>query len=344
MRSRRKLTRCRCPKCGVAMSCLAFEGVEVDLCPRCLGMWFDAGELSRAAGLRFDTDPAGKALARAERTTYRCPLCAVPMYRRELDPGSGILAEQCVKCSGLFLDRDEFTRARAHYKSIGAPARAEVNVPQTLFPPVVGSLIVLNTAILVAALLSGLVDWVHALGLVPAEVVSGRHLHTIITSMFMHGGVFHLLGNMYFLYVTGDNVEERLGPWKFLAFYLACGLVATITQVATDIHSAIPMVGASGAISGVLGAYMVLFPHNRFLCRWIFSGGFYYRPIRVEIPAWAYFGFWIALQIVYASLGTPGVAWYAHIGGLACGVVVALCVRDVEGGKRDVIVWKRRRT
>ena len=360
MRKAAKRARCYCPKCRKPMHPLSLEGVEVDLCPDCLGMWFDSGELSRAAGLVFNTDAQGAALARASRTVFRCPLCAMPLYSRELDPGSAILVEQCVKCSGLFLDRDEFTRAREHYKGVGARRRMprpgrepvpdlpssidpdsgtlaffqlltglplELDVPQTLFPPVVTALIVTNVVVLIAAFLGGFEEWIYALGLVPDDVLEGRNLYTFLTSMFMHGGVLHILGNMYFLYIAGDNVEERFGQVPFLGFYLLCGLVAGLGHVLGEAASYVPVVGASGAISGVLGAYMVLFPHTRFRLRWFY---FLWHHVAIDMPAWAYFGFWILLQVVYAEMGVPGVAWWAHIGGFACGVTVALVSRARE--------------
>ncbi len=334
---------------------MQLEDVPVDICPACLGMWFDAGELSRAAGLSFSTDPTGKALRGAVRTESRCPLCTKPLFRRELDAGSGIFIEQCLTCSGLFLDRDEYSQAREHYRKAGAvpiarprPAEPgeryemppsvdhesapvallqyilgiplEINVPQTLFPPVVTTLLAMNCAVFITAVFLGFRETLESLALVPADVLAGRNLHSVLTSMFMHGGIFHLLGNMYFLYITGDNVEERFGSRGFILFYLACGLAATVAHIVGDPSSQIPAVGASGAISGVLGAYVIWFPENRFLIRMIV----WWRPVRFEVPAWAYFGFWILLQVLYGSLEVPGVAWWAHVGGFGAGVLGAL--------------------
>jgi membrane associated rhomboid family serine protease len=131
--------------------------------------------------------------------------------------------------------------------------------------------------------------------------------------MFMHGNIIHPVGNMHFLYVTGDNVEERFGWCRYLGFYLLCGLVAGAANVALAPMSEVPCVGASVAISGVLGAYVVLFPNNRFVIRWFY---FLWAHFAFRMPVWAYFGLWIGCQFLCAQLDVPGMAWWAHIGRL----------------------------
>ena len=340
---------------------LEIEDVQVDLCPQCRGMWFDAGELPRATGLVFTDRAWAQSLASATRTSFPCPACSAPLYERQLEKGSGIMVDQCLACKGLYLDRDEFTRIKRYLQRIGVPLRArkaeaqealarsreipkdspalavfqfltalplEVDVPQTLFPPAVMGLLVVNVVAFVLAAVNGLEAAIDSLGLVPADVLAGERLHTFLTSMFMHGGPIHLLGNMYFLYVTGDNVEGRFGWYRFLVFYLLCGLVAGLAHVAAKSTSVLPCVGASGAISGVIGAYVVLFPRNRFLLRWFY---FFWHHVKFELPACAYFGFWIALQVLYASLDLPNVAWWAHIAGFVFGAGVAVVVRCYGG-------------
>lgn len=156
-------------------------------------------------------------------------------------------------------------------------------------------------------------------------VLDGQgNFHTPLTSMFMHGGWFHLIGNLWFLWVFGDNVEDSMGSVRFLIFYLLCGLAAAAAQVATDLQSAIPMVGASGAIGGVMGAYALLFPRVR--VQTLIVLGFYITTI--AIPAVYMLGYWFVLQLLggLPALAGPsqgGVAFWAHIGGFAAGV--ALC-------------------
>jgi membrane associated rhomboid family serine protease len=154
---------------------------------------------------------------------------------------------------------------------------------------------------------------------------------TIFTSMFLHGGLFHIAGNMLYLWIFGNNVEDTLGHGRFLLFYLFCGVAAALAQTVMNPASKIPMVGASGAISGVLGAYLLLFPYARVLT--LITFGFFIRF--VHIPAVIVLGFWIVVQflngILTVSLAGPeaggGVAWFAHIGGFLAGMAVVFLLR-----------------
>jgi membrane associated rhomboid family serine protease len=156
----------------------------------------------------------------------------------------------------------------------------------------------------------------------------------ILTSMFLHGGWLHLLGNMLFLWIFGNNVEDRLGPIAFLLFYLLGGVAAVSAQVLIDPRSDIPLVGASGAIAAALGAYIVLFPGARILAL-VFLGFFYQL---LEVPAIIVLGFWFALQLLngVAAFGAEtaqgGVAFFAHIGGFVFGLAVGSVVRVLGAG------------
>ncbi len=354
--------RRRCPKCRVPMWPFDLHDVQVDLCQKCRGMWFDRGELAKASGTTYGDGASSERLLGARQTLSTCPDCALPLRERELTADSGVMIDQCPGCLGLFLDQGEYSAAQIYLRSkkwrqaskrepqpdmrvinedsiglvvlqylTGLPL--EMYVHQRLWSPAVTVFILANVAVFVLAHIFGFDEYVKQLALVPAEAASGGRLHTLLTSTFMHGGVFHLLGNMYFLFVTGDNVEERFGLFWFPVFYILCGLAASVAHVAGHAGSAVPCIGASGAISGVLGAYVVLFPHNRFLVRWLIV----LRPVRFEIPAYAYFGLWVLLQVVYASLKIPGVAWWAHIGGFACGAAIAVAVRARE--RRKDAMW-----
>ena len=148
---------------------------------------------------------------------------------------------------------------------------------------------------------------------------------TMLTSMFVHGGIMHLLGNLLYLWVFGDNIEDALGHLNYLIFYLACGTGAVVAQVMIEPGSTIPMVGASGAIAGVLGAYLVLHPQARVLT-WVFIRIMY-------VPAAALLGIWFAIQIYSAFAGGGGgVAWYAHIGGFLVGVLLVSTFLGGSGG------------
>jgi membrane associated rhomboid family serine protease len=154
---------------------------------------------------------------------------------------------------------------------------------------------------------------------------------TFVTSMFLHGGVMHLLGNMLFLWIFGDNLEDEMGHLPFLAFYLAGGLGAAFLQVAADPRSVIPMVGASGAIAGVMGGYLLLFPKAR-----VDVLLFFIIIIRIiPVPAWIMLGVWFGLQLIggySASSQTGGVAYWAHAGGFVAGLVLTLPLWLRRGG------------
>lgn len=147
-------------------------------------------------------------------------------------------------------------------------------------------------------------------------------LLTPLTSMFMHGGWFHIIGNLWFLWVFGDNVEDAMGALRFLLFYLLCGLVAAATQVITAPSSAVPMVGASGAIGGVMGGYVRLYPRAH-IHTLVFLGFFI---TRISVPAFAMLGYWFLLQLMGglpALAGTEGgVAFWAHVGGFLAGLIL----------------------
>jgi membrane associated rhomboid family serine protease len=155
-------------------------------------------------------------------------------------------------------------------------------------------------------------------------VISHPNWWTPFTSMFMHGGWFHIIGNMWFLWVFGNNVEDAMGQARFVIFYVLCGLAAAATQVFMSPASALPMVGASGAIGGVMGAYAIWFPNARVMT--LILLGFFSRTVWVS--AWVMLGYWFFLQFLGAlpKLGSDegGVAFWAHIGGFAAGVVLQL--------------------
>jgi len=189
-------------------------------------------------------------------------------------------------------------------------------------PVVTYGLIALNVLVFLMEISQG-EPFIRHWSVVPRQLVAhpAEELPTVITAMFMHAGWMHLLGNMLFLWIFGDNVEARLGRARYLAFYLACGIVATLAQVAMSSGSNIPILGASGAISGVLGGYLILFPHGR--VRVVTHGG------TVAMPALVVIGLWIILQLVNGigsitqSSQTGGVAYIAHIGGFVAGMALA---------------------
>jgi membrane associated rhomboid family serine protease len=171
--------------------------------------------------------------------------------------------------------------------------------------------------------MSGGEPFIERWSVVPRRLIAnpGEDFITVFTSMFMHGGWMHLLGNMLYLWIFGDNVENRFGHIKFLIFYLLCGIAATVAQVAVSANSTIPNLGASGAISGVLGAYIVMFPKGQ--VKVLMGRGIATLPAFVVLGLWIVLQFFSGLGSITQSAETGGVAYMAHIGGFVAGLVLA---------------------
>jgi membrane associated rhomboid family serine protease len=185
--------------------------------------------------------------------------------------------------------------------------------------------------VFLATYLSGQFDQIiGSYGLVPKDMFAGQRLYTIFTSMFLHGGFLHIFGNMLYLWIFGDNIED-IGRGKFLLVYFGSGIIAGLAQGLLEPNSTVPMIGASGAISGILGAYIVLYPRARVHTLVGYFGV-------VMIPAVAFLGFWFVLQVLSASFtlvgASTGVAYLAHIGGFVAGALMILPVRRAMKKRR----------
>jgi membrane associated rhomboid family serine protease len=214
-------------------------------------------------------------------------------------------------------------------------------IPSSRFPAVTLLLIVANVASFLYFLSLGprTETFLQSFGLTPAYVIYDvtHHLYLrvavpFVSSQFLHGGWLHLIGNMWFLWIFGNNVEDKMGHRRFLGFYLLCGICAALGQVWSAPSSVMPMVGASGAIAGVLGAYFLLFPHAKVLTLIPLFIVF----TTVEIPAVLFLGFWFVMQFLNGTMafseagsgGTGGgVAWWAHVGGFASGMALVFPFR-----------------
>jgi rhomboid family protein len=208
-------------------------------------------------------------------------------------------------------------------------------IPSRTTPYVTIAIIVLNAAAWLFELSlprNVLPVFLQIYGVVPANL----HLVTLVTSMFLHGGWMHIIGNMWYLWIFGDNVEDRLGHGRYLAFYLLCGIVAAFGQIALNSHSTLPTIGASGAIAGVMGAYFVLYPRSRVLT--LVPIIIYFEII--ELPAIFLLGFWFLIQLFSAgsiaeTAGTGGgVAFAAHVAGFLTGILGVFLFRG-PGRRRD---------
>lgn len=202
--------------------------------------------------------------------------------------------------------------------------------PTRTFPFVTIGIVILNVLIFLYEIVSpsGAEKLAFAYGAIPHYIITFdkvQPIHpafTIFSGMFMHGGVFHLAGNMLYLWIFGNNIEDRLGHLRFIFFYLFCGIVSAYAHAITDPHSLIPMIGASGAISGILGAYLLLFPRAT-VHTLVFLGIF---VTIVRIPALIVIGFWAIIQFINGLLSAGfiregGIAWFAHLGGFITGLL-----------------------
>jgi rhomboid family protein len=212
------------------------------------------------------------------------------------------------------------------------------NVPSRGVPVVTYGIIALNVVVFLHEIQLGhrADGFLETFGLVPIRFHAAHdpvsRFLPIFTSMFLHAGLMHLVGNMLFLHIFGDNVEDRLGHLRFLVFYFGCGMIAALVQVNMLGHSRLPMVGASGAIAGVTGAYFVFYPRARILTLvpiflfWDF----------VQVPAVVFLFLWFAMQVVYGMMAlagpqTGGVAWWAHVGGFSAGAIGGLLLAPRRG-------------
>ena len=204
-------------------------------------------------------------------------------------------------------------------------------IPSKNYPIVNSAIIGLNILFYLVETSQGahLNRFVYLYGLVPARYSvpyissyfsTGQQVFSLISFMFLHGGFWHLLGNMWFLYIFGDNVEDRLGSFRYILFYFLCGITSGLAHLAFNFHSNVPTIGASGAIAGVMGAYLLLHPHSKILT----LIPIIFIPWFIEIPAFFFLGLWFLIQFVNAtgSHGTTGgIAWWAHIGGFIFGMI-----------------------
>jgi len=204
-------------------------------------------------------------------------------------------------------------------------------IPSKNYPIVNHTIIGINVVLYLFEMSQGadLNRFIYIYGLVPArysvpQIASYfstfQQFFSLLSFMFLHGGFFHLLGNMWFLYIFGDNIEDRLGPFRYIAFYLLCGITSGLSHLVLNLHSNMPTIGASGAVAGVMGAYLILHPHAKILT----LIPIIIIPWFIEIPAFFFLGLWFVLQFLNATGthgGAGGIAWWAHIGGFVFGIV-----------------------
>jgi membrane associated rhomboid family serine protease len=202
-------------------------------------------------------------------------------------------------------------------------------IPSKNYPVVNNTIIGINVVVYLVqiSLVPDLNRFVYIYGLVPARYsipqitsyfTTGQQFFSLLSFMFLHGGFWHLLGNMWFLYIFGDNVEDRLGPLRYIVFYLLCGITSGLSHLIFNLNSNMPTIGASGAIAGVMGAYLILHPNAKILT----LIPIIFIPWFVEIPAFFFLGLWFVLQFISATGSIGGIAWWGHIGGFIFGIIL----------------------
>lgn len=336
-----------CPRCTQPpLEQTHHADAEIDICPRCGGLWcerqdWDHDELGpRPTFGAYQHEPG---VERAPdmvvdgRSPLHCPACQRPLTTLKAGYPPICEIDLCDHCGGVWFDKREWEHVEALHDwpveeaRLAAPPTwgnwwlqllvglpTEFNIRPRRFPKVTVGLIVVCTVIFLAQLVSptGLVF----LATRPEQIMNGRGLWTLLTSMFLHAGWLHLIGNMYFLYILGDNVEDVLGPWRYLAFYLLCGIAADVVFVLSSPFVTLPSVGASGAIAGVMAAYLLLFRQARLTIM------FFFKQWKAPFGLWV--GFWFALNLLMLALewgngdDLAGVAWGAHIGGFLAGLAL----------------------
>ncbi|MBQ4833826.1 rhomboid family intramembrane serine protease [Pseudoalteromonas sp. MMG010] len=336
----------RCPHCkDVALEPTQYQQEEVDICRHCGGLWFEKNEVNRMIaeindspiGEKYETH-FGKSLGVSE---LDCPDCNKSLERFHLLEDYHCEIDVCRHCDGSWIDKDELEvvanshELKEHLTELNEKVNwktylfqfltqmpIEYNIQPQKTPWVTYGLIALNTIIFALYFLSAnnFSFVLEHFAMTPAKISQGEQLWSVLSCVFLHGSVMHLLGNMYFLYIIGDNLEDALGHKRFLLLYLACGLVASFASFIVSPLSDIPSVGASGAIAGLFGMYLMWFRHA--------SLTFMFIVYHKKLSAVWFFGIWLAINIFGALSGPSGIDYSAHIGGFILGLIIGFILKE----------------
>ena len=328
-----------CPQGHGALTVVPAGSIEVDRCPHCEGVFFDPGELAATLGADANPEVWGRDPSVRPPDPYApcCPVGHGPMWRLPTEPAPGAPSvHACGACRGVWIDSATLQALRARAPTVptkeGITASTvgryvvqlvslmpvEVSNPVHRRPWATWSLAASMVAVYAALHLlpdAARLRWEAMLMVNPSELRHGFGLLTPITYAWIHAGVVHLLSNLYFFVVFGDNVEDRFGRARYLAMLGGAALFGALFEVASRGDVSMGVGGASGAVAGALGAYMVLFPKTKLHVVVAFV------PLRV--PAALYLLLWAALQVLGYLRHTPGIAWLAHVGGFLVGLAAA---------------------
>lgn len=307
----------RCPQCGCEMQKINYSydsNIIMDRCNKCLGIWTDKHEAYQAA-IYNKGNPKLDRLA-ASTAEY--------VQKKERTKEFMKKVEALNQIYDPLYYRDRYGNRKVFIYGFTGVLPLGNDIPKINFPLVVALLLTLNAASLIASVMTeDIASVCNSMGVIPVHIFEGRNLYTLISHMFCHASLIHLFGNMLILAIFGPHVEDAYTHVRFLLFYLFCGLAAIMGYVAVNPHSSLPCVGASGAIAGVMAAYLVLYPSSRI--KLIFWG------IVMQLPAWTYLIGWFTVQLLAWALGSGNdgdIAWFAHIGGFICGVMITFPFRN----------------
>lgn len=347
-----------CPHCkSTPLEVTHYNEIEIDICPRCTGLWCEVGNWDtetlgdfgalRAEPKHIVIDEVPDALALDPTVLdfnvvgtdhLPCPNCKHGMTELEIGQPTIALIDQCGNCGGVWFDHPELHDIEAmrawskEHQRMSAELTwgnwwfqmllqmpIEFNIKPRRFPVVTVSLILINVLIFLAQMTLDESWWIE-LAAMGREIVAGEDLWAVFTSMFLHGGLLHLFGNMYMLYILGDNVEDVLGRWRYLLFYLVCGIAATVGFAVFNPSSQVPLLGASGAIAGIMAAYLLLFRNSHLT--------FVFVIFQRKLPVWIWLGGWFIINVLmtvieFGQTGAGGgVAWIAHVAGFVMGLLI----------------------
>lgn len=327
-----------CPSCHIPLAPQRHGAIEVDVCARCCGAFFDPGESELAFGPGADPEVWATTAGRPPQPAAPCcpqghgPMWSIPTGSESVPTWVHV----CARCRGAWLDAAAIETVRRGYAPLPPVEESsahrvgrylfllvsampiEVSNPVKITPWLTWSLAASTIATFVALRAMSPAssrEWVEMLAVVPTELRAGFGLLTPLSYAWIHSGVVHLLGNLYFFVVFGDNIEDRFGRLWYALLLATATVFGALTEVVARGDSAVAVGGASGAVAGVLGAYMVLFPRTKLRVVFAF--------IPWKIPAAAYFTLWLAIQVWGYLTHRPGIAWMAHIGGFAAGAAAA---------------------
>ncbi|MCE1190177.1 MAG: rhomboid family intramembrane serine protease [Ignavibacteria bacterium] len=348
----------QCPACNKSMAAKDYSGSKLSFCESCRGFWISAQQFPGFVKYLSDNEAIIKKFENAPIPDYRvisngyCPDCNhLAESHNLMDSGTAVL--RCVKCNGIWLKTEDIGGFLNWYIFAGKPyinlsshevkesslesggsfiksffGWIEDDIPVNHTPVVTYGLIIFNVVMFIMELLMAPEDAM-SFTFVPARFFAHplEFSYTLFSSMFLHGGVGHLFGNMFFLYIFGDNIEDRCGGLKYLTIYLFTGLLGGLIYGFFNFKSGIPLLGASGAISGILGCYLVLYPKAKLR----FYKMIFVFPLKITVPVWVYIGIWfVAQQLIGITLNIQGVAWLVHLASMMSGVIIMYLLRKMD--------------